>query len=163
MLVPFLRLVFASAAAAAAAAAGGVKAGPNFIILLADDYGWGDPSPPLSTGVGQTPELNAMAAAPGAAHFPRSYIGGSVCSPSRAALLSGRSCSRDCVISVESMALPLQLQGNTLADVARASGRATFFAGSESRGEAQSPSVLVRPSRLHRQPRRPRCRTDAAL
>jgi arylsulfatase A-like enzyme len=118
-----------SAAVAAAAAGGAAAAGPNFIILLADDYGYGDPSPPLGVGVGQTPELNAMALAPGAAHFPRSYIGGSVCSPSRASILSGRSCSRDCVISVESMALPLQLQGNTLADVARASGRATFFAG----------------------------------
>ena len=131
-----LVLFFALAAAAVPAerrapAAPGSRAaaGPNFIFLLADDYGYGDPSPPLGVGVGQTPELNAMALAPGAAHFPRSYIGGSVCSPSRASILSGRSCTRDCVISVESMALPLQLQGNTLADVAKARGYATLFAG----------------------------------
>ena len=121
----------AGAAAARPFAAPGSRAaaGPNVVILLADDYGYGDPSPPLGVGIGQTPELNAMAVAPGAAHFVRSYIGGSVCSPSRASILSGRSCSRDCVISVESMALPLQLQGNTIADVARAQGYATGFFG----------------------------------
>jgi hypothetical protein len=127
----------ATTAAAAAAAAAAVPAlpgsraarGPNFVVMLADDYGWGDPSPPLGVGVGQTPELNAMALAPGAVHFPRSYIGGSVCSPSRASILTGRSCTRDCVISVESMALPLQLQGNTIADVARAAGLDTLFVG----------------------------------
>jgi hypothetical protein len=101
----------------------------NIVILLADDFGWGDPSPPLGVGVAQMPELNAMAVAPGAAHFPRSYIGGSVCSPSRASILTGRSCSRDCVISVETMALPLQLQGNTLGDAARAASLSTFFSG----------------------------------
>jgi arylsulfatase A len=99
----------------------------NVVLLLADDYGVGDPSSPLGVGVGQTPELNAMALASGAAHFPRSYIGGSVCSPSRASILTGRSCSRDCVVSVETMALPLELQGNTLGDVARSQGYTTFF------------------------------------
>ena len=118
-----------AAAAVAAAEGSRVARGPNFVILLADDYGHGDPSPPLGAGVGQTPELNAMALAPGAVHFPRSYIGGSVCSPSRASILTGRSCTRDCVISVESMALPLQLQGNTIGDVARAAGYATLLVG----------------------------------
>lgn len=112
-----------------AAAGSRVAAGPNVVLLLADDYGWGDPSPPLGAGRGQTPELNAMAASPGAAHFPRGYIGGSVCSPSRASLLSGRASSRDCVVSVETVALPLQLRGNTLADVARRAGLATMLAG----------------------------------
>ena len=123
--------LWAAPADSRAAASPGSRAarGPNFVILLADDYGWGDPSPPLGAGIGQTPELNAMALAPGAAHFPRSYIGGSVCSPSRASILTGRSCTRDCVISVESMALPLQLQGNTIGDVALAAGYATMFVG----------------------------------
>ena len=112
-----------------ACAHAGTVAGPNLVILLADDWGWGDPSPPLGAGVSLMPELNAMAQAPGAAHFVRSYIGGSVCSPSRATILTGRTCTRDCVINVERTALPLQLQGNTLADVAKARGYATFFAG----------------------------------
>jgi arylsulfatase A-like enzyme len=105
------------------------SAAPNVVILLADDYGYGDPSPPLGVGLGLTPNLNAMAQAPGAAYFPRAYIGGSVCSPSRASILTGRSCTRDCVIGVETMALPLQLQGSTLGDVARAAGYATGFFG----------------------------------
>lgn len=106
-----------------------ISNGPNVVLLLADDYGWGDPSPPLGVGRGLTPELNAMARAKGAVHFPRGYIGGSVCSPSRAALLSGRSSVRDCVISVETFALPLQLQGQTLADIAHRAGMRTAIFG----------------------------------
>ena len=102
---------------------------PNLIVLLADDYGAGDPSPPLGVGPGLTPHLNAFASSPNAVIFPRGYIGGSVCSPSRASLLTGRSPTRDCVISVEAVALPLELQGNTLGDVLKKEGYRNLFSG----------------------------------
>ena len=106
-----------------------MQAGPNVLILLSDDAGWGDASPPLGVSRALTPELNAMAVSPGAAHFPRSYIGGSVCSPSRASILTGRSPSRDCVINVEQFALPAALKGDTLADLAQSKGYRTAFFG----------------------------------
>ena len=100
------------------------------VLLLADDYGWGDPSPPLGVGpLPGTPHLNALAASPNAVVFERGYIGGSVCSPSRASLLTGRTPTRDCVTGVEQVALPLQLAGSTLADVLRGAGFRTLHAG----------------------------------
>ena len=86
-----------SAAAGAAGAAGayqltvlGKKAPPppNIIYMISDDQGWGDVGyyghPTL-----QTPHLDAMAAA--SLRCDRFYAAASVCSPTRAALLTGRS------------------------------------------------------------------------
>jgi len=102
---------------------------PNMIILLSDDHGWGDFSPPLGNSPAQTPNLNAMATSVNAAHFPRFYSGGPVCSPTRATILTGRTNTRDCIINVEQLSLPLQLQGSTIADYATNGGYSTFFAG----------------------------------
>ncbi|KAJ8303127.1 hypothetical protein KUTeg_019523 [Tegillarca granosa] len=60
---------------------------PNFIIMLMDDMGWGD------LGVfgepnKETPNLDQMAAE--GMLFPDFYSANPLCSPSRAALLSGR-------------------------------------------------------------------------
>lgn len=102
---------------------------PNIIILLADDMGWGDMSLPLGASPAQTPNLNAMASSPNAAHFPRFYSGGPVCSPTRATVLTGRTNTRDCIINVERTALPTQIEGATIADYAKRAGYSTFFAG----------------------------------
>ncbi|XP_072926630.1 N-acetylgalactosamine-6-sulfatase [Hemitrygon akajei] len=76
-------------AAAAAAAAGATGNGnvPNIIIILMDDMGWGD------LGVygepsRETPNLDRMATE--GMLFPNFYAGNPLCSPSRAALLTGR-------------------------------------------------------------------------
>ncbi|XP_059151238.1 N-acetylgalactosamine-6-sulfatase-like isoform X2 [Physella acuta] len=63
------------------------NASPNFVILLMDDMGWGD------LGVfgepnKETPNLDRMAAE--GMLFPDFYSANPLCSPSRAALLSGR-------------------------------------------------------------------------
>jgi hypothetical protein len=121
------RLTAALAAAAAASSAAGAK--PNVIVLLADDMGHGDMQPPLGVSPALTPNLAAWAASPDAAHFPRFYSGGPVCSPTRSTVLTGRTNTRDCIINVERTALPLQLAGRTLADYAKTAGYSSAFFG----------------------------------
>lgn len=60
---------------------------PNFIVFLTDDQGYGDLSCMGATDF-QTPHLDALAAA--GARFTDWYSNSPVCSPSRAALLTGR-------------------------------------------------------------------------
>jgi len=60
---------------------------PNIVILLTDDQGYGDLSCMGATDF-RTPHLDAVAAR--GARFTSWYSGSPVCSPSRAALLTGR-------------------------------------------------------------------------
>ncbi|MDA9597216.1 sulfatase-like hydrolase/transferase [Flavobacteriaceae bacterium] len=72
---------------------------PNIILIMADDQGWGDVGfnghPQL-----KTPHLDAMAQ--NGAIFSRFYAAGSVCSPTRASVMTGRHparmgiCSANC-------------------------------------------------------------------
>ena len=72
---------------------------PNIILIMADDQGWGDVGynghPHL-----RTPHLDAMAQ--NGAVFKRFYSAGSVCSPTRASVMTGRHparmgiCSANC-------------------------------------------------------------------
>ena len=64
---------------------------PNIILLLADDLGYRDLSCYGSTQV-KTPNLDKLAA--GGMRFTDFYAGSAVCSPSRAALMTGRSSVR---------------------------------------------------------------------
>ena len=59
---------------------------PNFIIILADDLGYGDISP--YGGWIQTPHLDRMAQE--GMRFTDFHSNGAVCSPTRAGLLTGR-------------------------------------------------------------------------
>jgi arylsulfatase A-like enzyme len=60
---------------------------PNLIVILADDLGWGDVCA-YGCERGRTPNLDALAAS--GARFTSGYVTAPVCSPSRAALMSGR-------------------------------------------------------------------------
>lgn len=60
---------------------------PNIILLLADDMGWGDPSCYGNTAV-KTPNIDAIAAR--GVRFENFYAASATCSPSRAAILTGR-------------------------------------------------------------------------
>ena len=82
----------AGLSAVAAAVARGAPSGrskvrkPNFIIILADDMGYGDSS--VYGGWIQTPHMEALAAA--GVKFTDFHSSGSVCSPTRAGLVTGR-------------------------------------------------------------------------
>jgi len=67
----------------------------SFLVLLADDMGWGDVH--YNHGKSLTPELDAMAAAPSALRLDRHHSGSTTCSPTRATVLTGRAPERDCV------------------------------------------------------------------
>src|SRR5689334_8674127 len=61
---------------------------PNVIIFLADDQGWGDLGCYGSRDL-KTPNIDRLAA--GGVRFTSWYSAAPVCSPSRAAILTGRS------------------------------------------------------------------------
>ena len=72
------------------------KKQPNFIVILTDDQGWGttsvtiDPAVPESkSDFAKTPNLEKLASQ--RLRFTQAYSGHPNCSPSRAALLTGRS------------------------------------------------------------------------
>lgn len=64
-----------------------VHAAPNILILLADDMGYGDMSCTGTTRI-KTPRLDGLAAS--GVLCTQAYVASSVCSPSRAGLLTGR-------------------------------------------------------------------------
>jgi len=83
------RALLAVAASAAFAATPAPSAGgrPNIIFILADDWGWGDlgsHGPPYL----KTPHVDRLAAA--GTDFRQFTVAGSVCSPSRTALMTGQ-------------------------------------------------------------------------
>ena len=122
--VAALLLITAAAAAAAVAAPAGhadLRAGtrPNVVILFLDDWAWGDLG---ANGFGaETPHMDALAAS--GMRFTDAHAM-SVCTPSRAALLTGRLGLRTGVVvnfGEDSLA-GLPLTEATLADYARAAG-----------------------------------------
>jgi arylsulfatase A-like enzyme len=87
---PLLALVIALGALAAfgASASYGQDDGPpNILMILVDDLGYGDLSSYGATDL-QTPHIDALVEA--GMRFDQFYANSSVCSPSRAALLSGQ-------------------------------------------------------------------------
>ncbi len=60
---------------------------PNVLLILADDHGYGDISAHKGPSI-QTPNIDRIAA--GGTRFTQFYANSSVCSPSRAALMTGR-------------------------------------------------------------------------
>ena len=60
---------------------------PNFVFIFADDLGWGDLGCYGNRQI-KTPNLDRLAAQ--GLLFTQFYVSGSVCSPSRAAFMTGR-------------------------------------------------------------------------
>ena len=117
--------------------AGGAR--PNFVLVMADDMGWGDLAANGSNAFVKTPHLDAMAAA--GVRFSRFYAASPLCSPTRAAFLSGRYPSRyACFVPGES----LPAGEVTIAESLRAAGYATghfgkWHVGSMNAKEPDSP------------------------
>ena len=61
--------------------------GPNVVVILADDMGYGDFGA-FNEGLTRTPHLDALAEE--SLCLTQGYAGSCVCAPSRAALLTGR-------------------------------------------------------------------------
>eukprot|EP00040_Diaphanoeca_grandis_P039653 m.259716 g.259716 ORF g.259716 m.259716 type:complete len:733 (-) comp38560_c0_seq1:181-2379(-) len=124
---------------------------PNIIMILADDQGWGDVgynkysyqdkaykynytlNPP------RTPNLDAMAFSENSILFHRFYAGSGVCSPTRSALLTGRTPDRECITGAEGCGqapawscldkLPLPPATFTVAEAAKKANYSTIHIG----------------------------------
>ncbi len=70
-----------------AARAAGPATKPNIVLILADDYGWGSSGCYGSPGL-KTPNMDRLARE--GRRFTHAYAPGSVCSPSRYGLMTGR-------------------------------------------------------------------------
>ncbi len=96
---------------------------PHIVLVMADDMGWGQTSynghPVL-----KTPNLDAMAAA--GLRFDRFYAGAPNCSPTRAAVMTGRSNDRT---GVQNHGYALRLQEKPLPRALRDAGYATGHFG----------------------------------
>jgi arylsulfatase A len=68
---------------------------PSFLFLLGDDIGWADFA--YNNGTAATPRISAWARSPGSVLLQDFHTGGTVCSPTRATVLTGRNHFRDCV------------------------------------------------------------------
>ncbi len=104
---------------------------PNFIIVLADDLGWGDLAC-MGHPIAKTPHLDRFAAE--GMRFNQFYAGAPICSPSRAALITGRSAYRvgvyDLVGSNSAQggrAFPVEER--TLGEILKSAGYRTFLGG----------------------------------
>jgi len=71
---------------------------PSFLFLLGDDIGWADFS--YNNGTAMTPNIDAWAKRAGTVVFHDFHSAGTVCSPTRASVLTGRNPVRDCVDDV---------------------------------------------------------------
>ncbi len=97
---------------------------PNIILIMADDQGWGDVGynghPHL-----KTPHLDAMAQ--NGAIFSRFYSAGSVCSPTRASVMTGRHPARMGICSANCG--HIKAQEITLAEMVKEKGYRTGHFG----------------------------------
>jgi len=104
---------------------------PNVIIIMADDLGYGDIGCYGNTTI-KTPNLDALAA--GGMKFTDFHSNGAVCSPTRAALLTGQyqqRCGIEGVIYAKGPAREtgIPLQETTFAEVLKSAGYKTALFG----------------------------------
>lgn len=101
------------------------KKGPNIVLIMADDQGWGDLSSSGNSNI-STPNIDALAT--NGASFDNFYVQ-PVCSPTRAELLTGRHFTRLGVYDTSAGGERLNLDETTLAEVLKRSGYSTAAYG----------------------------------
>jgi arylsulfatase len=118
----------AGAAGGAAGAAVVRRDRPNVIIILADDQGWADVGVYGAQGL-TTPNLDRLAA--DGIRFTSFYAAGAICSPSRAALMTGTHPVRVGITEVLYPSSPIGLNRLevTIADLLKSCGYATAAVG----------------------------------
>lgn len=114
--------------AAMAYSIAGAVSPPNIIVILADDQGYNDLGV-FGSGKIKTPRLDRMAAE--GARFTDFYVAANVCSPSRAALLTGSAPQRVGITAVLHPTSVVGLNPNevTLADLLKRKSYATACVG----------------------------------
>lgn len=114
---------------AAHSAAGACAGGPNLLFILADDLGYGDLGCYGCPDI-RTPHIDRLAAE--GVRFTGFYANGAVCSPTRAAFLTGRYQQRigmDDALYYQEMGRGLPRNGETIADALGSAGYATGLVG----------------------------------
>lgn len=101
---------------------------PNIIVFLADDLGYGDLGC-YGHAIIKTPNLDAFAKQ--GARLTQCYAASAVCSPSRSALLTGRTPHRNGVYTwiAEGAPVHLRTSENTLPEVLKTGGYTTCHSG----------------------------------
>ncbi len=103
---------------------------PNVVVILSDDYGWGSATCFGATGL-KTPNLDRLARE--GRRFTHAYAPGSVCSPTRYGLMTGRYYWRTSIKDGEVLPAnaPLHIETNrvTLASVCKGQGYRTAAFG----------------------------------
>eukprot|EP00750_Incisomonas_marina_P002570 INCI1244.2.p1 GENE.INCI1244.2~~INCI1244.2.p1 ORF type:complete len:657 (-),score=87.74 INCI1244.2:42-2012(-) len=115
---------------AAAAAVSSVGEQPSFLFILGDDIGWADFS--YNNGTAASPRIREWTQQDGTIVMQDFHTGGTVCSPTRATVLTGRNHFRDCVDYVYGCSDMTECVPDfefapqhtfTIADAARAAGK----------------------------------------
>ncbi len=120
---------FAASLAAAFPSHAEARAAPNILFILADDLGYGDLGCYGCPDI-KTPRLDALAA--DGVRFTNFYANDAVCSPTRAAFLTGRWQQRigmDNALVYQEKGAGLPENGLTLADALRSAGYVTGLSG----------------------------------
>jgi arylsulfatase A len=128
---PLPRLLVLAAVAVNVACAAGRERPPNIVIIFADDLGYGDLGCQGHPTI-RTPQLDRLAAE--GKRFTDFYAAAPLCSPSRAALLTGRYAVRSGMYGRRGVLFPdsaggLPAEEITLAELLRARGYATAHLG----------------------------------
>ncbi|MCB0565811.1 MAG: arylsulfatase [Phaeodactylibacter sp.] len=118
---------------------------PNVILILADDMGLGDVAL-FNGGLNRTPHIDRLAGE--SAWFSRAYSGSSVCTPSRAALLTGRYPHRGGAVTLNMQRYPelsrLHKNEKTMGDVFTENGYVTGIVGKWHIGDGEEYHPLQR-------------------
>ena len=122
---------FVVPALAAAAFAAQSADRPNIIVILADDYGWGSVGCYGGPAALKTPNLDRLASE--GRRFTQAYAPGSLCSPTRYSLMTGRyywrTSVKDGYVLPGDGPLHIETDRLTLASLCKAHGYATAAFG----------------------------------
>jgi len=105
------------------------KSHPNIVFILADDLGYGDLGCYGATDL-RTPHLDKLAAE--GVRFTDFYANGAICSPTRAAFLTGRYQQRvgmENALYYQEKGRGLPAEGETIADALKSAGYVTGICG----------------------------------
>ncbi len=126
--------------AAAAVAGRAARPGPNIVLIVADDLGWGDLSC-YGQKILRTPNIDRLAQE--GARFTDFYAGSTVCAPSRCSLMTGLHMGHATVRGNRNPEVPLRPDDVTVAEVLKTAGYVTAQYGKWGVG---GPVTLGRPN-----------------